>query len=1442
MGAKGAQHTAGDVFNPDLSPIRRLYDPTALSPTELATKAWRPRNSIANWDDKVARALPAMRRSVDANGIDVNKMTVDDALDMADDAALEKWREYKRNYLGPNADVTINTQPVADAMRKTIDNAMREQDPALAQEIERVASTFDKREMSIDEVQQRVTGLNNATRAIEAKFPADKRAAKLDPANAYKFAQRDTLRSLMDQQLERLSGPGAAELRKDFGALRSVQDVIQRRTNVANRAAPEALSAILAKAYAASHIVGGVLGGHPLGALTGVASLAAEHRARMLNDPDFLTQQAMKKTQPAQPWMPTTPEGPRAPTTAQQVEVNAGRGPQALPPGQYNMPPSPLGPVMQQRQFQLGTGAESPISSPARMLPGATLESGYPGENPALELPTEPSASAEQARRLRLLQQGRGMVSPTTPAERPQAGTQTQAQGIEPPDLSPTGQGLEAKQLYEWWDTEGRNRVERTMDAARAMKTAVDEGGPNQPAHLQLDDNARQLLGDLGLGRDWMGINWHSSQGREISNGLRGYADRLDAADRTQEAQNIRTLADQTDRVNQLNADPTGGHAGVPMVHRPEVISHETTVHGGQRALDPEGEVDNFTDIQRTASHPALQSPEAQAKLEQIGAKSLPHQVVELQAHTLDGNYGAFGLSKADAVSFIQHSLDVLAEHHGDDVMQNLPRLSQGYVQAMRDFVGGENAGAETAGAATQRPAAGADIGEAGRAVETPETRAGPTGGAAGAGSEVAPGALEARPLKRKGEAEREHEGGTVFASPNVSNLGSAAEARTRIGGAAHQSFRNMVDQLHQGLGLAPTTDNSTGIWSDGAENSVMSNHATATADQLRYTAALQGKWGNQKSALWFHYNPDGADTHFSFTVEKGTMQDSPEIISQRLRNAGVPFSNITKVKGGWRVDVVDLGNQLHDNVEEAAKRFGVPEVKRYGGEGGYIGGDPNIADDSAARADAQKAYAQVIGEAESRNPQWGQVRDGIEAGGDYNRLRRSLALAQEKGPLIPAEHLSPEGDLTRATQFSTQPTGDQPEGQYKYRAALNREDYYDVRQDPEQLFSQAKNQNELERLAKQAGYKGLYDSANSSVTDFKGAAVSPDFIPQRIKDLFEPDVLAQLHTPGRQQNFLDALGNFEGKDNLQQWVAAAQQGVSGQKWYQRSGEAFDALNEVAPDVFRPEDKKKFVDLVAALSPQQSVPENLAMALESWSRWMKGDPKRGIAPRSTRIDDLRKTVNVGTVDMEARLQNAHRALTGEELSGQKVSDFTNALLGNFKKAVIDRIMGTFAGVDTRNRSLTKEEYLALSAMTKQAAKEMGWEPSEAQAAIWVWTEALLQKTGLRQGAGEEGAAPRLTAAPEDVALSSPDEIAKASASRDFMDIMRHSEKVRALLRRNGVDLEELDRSLATREAREPKPAGKGAVHPEALRAAARRIAETRLGGAIPPEWRGSPTP
>lgn len=154
--------------------------------------------------------------------------------------------------------------------------------------------------------------------------------------------------------------------------------------------------------------------------------------------------------------------------------------------------------------------------------------------------------------------------------------------------------------------------------------------------------------------------------------------------------------------------------------------------------------------------------------------------------------------------------------------------------------------------------------------------------------------------------------------------------------------------------------------------------------------------------------------------------------------------------------------------------------------------------------------------------------------------------------------------------------------------------------------------------------------------------------------------------------------------------------------------------------------------------------------------------------------------------------------------------------------MLDRVtndgwMALFAGLDAKDISKA-HSYHPLSVMTRAAAEELGWEPAEAQAAIWAFIKTLTEK-------GVD-------------ASEDPHEMRQHS--EDFADIILHDPETRALLKDMGVDHAKLDERLAREVEQKPEPDSgrKSPTGEDSARRAFERVETARGKGTIPPPKTG----
>jgi predicted GNAT family acetyltransferase len=285
----------------------------------------------------------------------------------------------------------------------------------------------------------------------------------------------------------------------------------------------------------------------------------------------------------------------------------------------------------------------------------------------------------------------------------------------------------------------------------------------------------------------------------------------------------------------------------------------------------------------------------------------------------------------------------------------------------------------------------------------------------------------------------------------------------------------------------------------------------------------------------------------------------------------------------------------------------------------------------------------------------------------------------------------------------------------------------------------------------------------------------------------------------------------------LKEYTDAAIAGAGERKWYQRSTQAFDAMSKEVPNYFDQEgDRDKFIGLLASGSPQQSVAMNMREALRVWTSYVDAGRPEGAAL----VKLLSKPSDKGGFTLPgAKIPNAMKALAGEEMwpditknSNFKVPSFRDNLTGVLNRVTNDGWMALFSGMDAKAIE-SAHSYHPISVMTRAAADELGWEPAEAQAAVWAFIKTLTEKG-------------------QDAAM---DPHQMRQYSEDFSDIILHDPETRALLKDMGIDHGKLDERLRKEVEAKPEPDSSGG-RPSAensTRSAIKRVEAARGKGSIP---------
>lgn len=417
------------------------------------------------------------------------------------------------------------------------------------------------------------------------------------------------------------------------------------------------------------------------------------------------------------------------------------------------------------------------------------------------------------------------------------------------------------------------------------------------------------------------------------------------------------------------------------------------------------------------------------------------------------------------------------------------------------------------------------------------------------------------------------------------------------------------------------------------------------------------------------------------------------------------------------------------------------------------------------------------------------------------------------------AFHISmPEDGISEAQLEKLKKMGPQMSTGKVYMEIANptKDSAYRVVDVPAKDFAEAFDKNLRELVpVKNAQGAPIDEFGNPTVSGGSQSAAAPGKVkvgalPKLAEENLRPEEKAGVtKTKAGRDAFVKNLMDLP---SVKEQMDIAKAGEGGKEWYQRSSKAFDHMVDEAPKYFTPEDKSKFLNMLASASPQQSVAMNMREALHVWSQYVDEGRPTGKA--------LEKLLRDNVILPGAKVPNALKALNGEPLwpdlsknQNFKVPSFGDNLNGDLDRATNDGWMALFNGLDAKDMSKATV-YHAVSAVTRAAAKALGWETAEAQAAIWAFTKVFTEK-------GETD--PKII----------------RRYSEDFADIMKHDPETRQLLQKNlGVDLGKLDTKL---EGIGPKPKITPGASPStenSIGKLAKRIEAARGKGTIPPPKSG----
>jgi hypothetical protein len=294
-GQKTPIQAAKDLGKTVAQPIKSMKSVISPDAETALIKAIKPAKNNTSFRSDLQNVIPVVQDTAA-----LSNKPVTDLRSLLDNVVTSKkriWQDYQ-NILGPNAKATVDGNIIADAMVEKLDRRFITQNPEKANAIRATSDTY-RRKLTLEEAEEFLQSANNDLNAYYNKNKVSQSVAARDPEKGYVVAEADTLRKLLYDKLEGLTGKNAAQIKKTYGALTNVQNEVNGRINVNDRQAPISLGQQVSRISALGDIVKGVDFAKPgqtvMNVGSGLGKVALGDRMRLLNDSDYLVGSAFKQ-------------------------------------------------------------------------------------------------------------------------------------------------------------------------------------------------------------------------------------------------------------------------------------------------------------------------------------------------------------------------------------------------------------------------------------------------------------------------------------------------------------------------------------------------------------------------------------------------------------------------------------------------------------------------------------------------------------------------------------------------------------------------------------------------------------------------------------------------------------------------------------------------------------------------------------------------------------------------------------------------------------------------------------------------------------------------------------------------------------------------------------------------------------------------------------------
>jgi capsid protein/predicted ABC-type ATPase len=227
---------------------------------------------------------------------------------------------------------------------------------------------------------------------------------------------------------------------------------------------------------------------------------------------------------------------------------------------------------------------------------------------------------------------------------------------------------------------------------------------------------------------------------------------------------------------------------------------------------------------------------------------------------------------------------------------------------------------------------------------------------------------------------------GTQFFSPNTSDM-NFDDAVKAMNDPGQEQARTISQHIDGAVGIEHSvSQNGIGDWSDGAENSVVSEvGGFDDFDQLRYSAALKGKALNQKAVLAFQVG-DGKDAIYNTIIPSNDLNEIREVLDK----AGIQHRTLLPEGDNTRIVVYSQGDTQEKNFSKVAEHYD-SIISKQRGTGEFVG-------EAETREGAAKNYDAIVKDYEQKFPDRGHYGQ-TQGQGIHDNGSAVTSLADVKPP-----------------------------------------------------------------------------------------------------------------------------------------------------------------------------------------------------------------------------------------------------------------------------------------------------------------------------------------------------------------------------------------------------------------------------------------------------------